>query len=74
MAKETLTQVPKQHHLNTLRMITLRDELIREMAGFKNSPPTAYIRVKQEFNLSGSRKHVLEKLTKLLEERLNVVS
>ena len=68
---ETLSQLPSTHPVNTSRMIILRWELEREIRGHHISSPTAYNRIKKEFNLTGSRKSVLRQFSSMIEERLH---
>jgi len=49
----------------------LRGELEKEILGTRVSSPTAYIRIKREFDITGSRKSVLRQFTAIIEERLH---
>jgi len=68
---EKLSKLPSNHPVNTARMIMLRAELENEIKGNRPISPTAYIRIKREFGITGSRKSVLRQFSKLLEERLH---
>jgi hypothetical protein len=65
--KEVLTTIERNSQVARFRMFGLRGELEREIAGLKGKSPTAYIRIKREFNLTGSRRNVLRQLDNLIE-------
>lgn len=65
--KERYTKVKYVSQPNLFRLYGLRGELEREIDGVKGKPPTAYIRIKREFNLTGNRKSVLRQFSYLIE-------
>lgn len=51
------------------RLLALRMNLQNEIRGIKGKyKPTAYMQIKREFNLHGSRKNVLEQFSRIVEE------
>lgn len=78
MKKVTLTQkserlstIAPNSQANIFRLFSLRGELEREIRGVKGRTPTAYIRIKREFNITGSRKNVLRQFTAIIEDMTN---
>lgn len=58
-----------QKHLEYFRMISLRGQLDLEIKGRKiRKPPTAYIQIKRDYKLKGSRKAVLRQFTDKIEQ------
>lgn len=66
--KEVLTTLDKNSQANRFRLFALRGELAREIDGLKGKTPTAYIRIKREFHITGSRKSVLRQFSKIVED------
>ena len=78
MKKVTLTQrnerlstIAKNSQGNLFRLFALRGELDREIKGNKGKSPTAYIRIKREFGITGSRKNVLRQFSEIIERMQN---
>ena len=69
MKNEKLSTVAQDSQVNIFRMYALRGELLREISGIKTKSPTAYIRIKREFNITGSRKSVLMQISNIIEAR-----
>lgn len=68
MQNEKLAVVSPKSQVNLFRLYDLRGQLIREINGVKGKSPTAYIRIKREFNITGSRRSVLNQLTAIIQD------
>lgn len=68
MKTEKLTTIVLNSQANLFRLYSLRGELAREIQGTRTKSPTAYIRIKREFGLTGSRKSVLRQFSEIIEE------
>lgn len=69
--KDRLISVKRNSQVNIFRLYDLRAQLIRELSGIKNKTPTAYIRIKREFGITGSRRSVLRQFGDIIEELKN---
>lgn len=67
MKNEKLSTVEQNSQANLFRLYDLRGQLEREIRGTKGRNPTAYIRIKREFGITGSRESVLRQLTFIIE-------
>ncbi len=65
--KERLSEIARNSQANLFRLYALRGELEREIRGSKGKTPTAYIRIKREFDITGSRKSVLRQFSDIIE-------
>lgn len=68
MPNEKLTTIASNSQVNLFRIYSLRGELDREIRGTRTKSPTAYIRIKREFDITGSRKSVLRQISAIIEE------
>ena len=68
---ERLSTIAPNSQANLFRLFSLRGELEREIKGVKGRTPTAYIRIKREFNITGSRKNVLRQFSQIIERLSN---
>ena len=68
MTKETFTKIDKNNKANIARIISLRGNLEKELKGIKTTSPTAYTKIKREFDITGSRRSVLKQITAIIEE------
>jgi hypothetical protein len=66
--KEQLTTIDRNSQVARFRLFGLYGELQREISGLKGKSPTAYIRIKREFGITGSRKSVLKQLAEIIEQ------
>jgi hypothetical protein len=64
---ERLSTIARNSQANLFRLFSLRGQLDREIRGTKGQTPTAYIRIKKEFHITGSRKSVLRQLSDIIE-------
>lgn len=71
---ERLSTIAWNSQANLFRLFSLRGELEREIKSTKGKSPTAYIRIKREFGITGSRKNVLRQFSAIIEEMKNVGS
>ena len=67
MQKDILTKIPKGGQAYRFHLIHLRGMLLREIAGYKLGTPTYYIKIKRELGITGSRKNVVNQLTRMIE-------
>jgi len=68
---ERLSTIAPNSQANIFRLYSLRGELEREIRGIKGKTPSAYIRIKREFDITGSRKNVLRQFTNIIGEMKN---
>lgn len=64
---ERLSEIAPSSQANVFRLYALRGQLEREIKGSKSKSPTAYIRIKREFGITGSRKNVLRQFSDIIE-------
>jgi hypothetical protein len=70
---ERLSTIARNSQANLFRLFSLRGQLEREIRGVKGHSPTAYIRIKREFGITGSRKNVLRQLGEIIYEKINAL-
>ena len=68
---ERLSTIARNSQANLFRLFSLRGQLEREIKGFRSRTPTAYIRIKREFHITGSRKNVLRQFSRIIEDMRN---
>jgi hypothetical protein len=71
MKNEKLSTIAPNSQANLFRLYDLRGQLDREIKGVKGKSPTAYIRIKREFGITGSRRNVLRQLSDIIERIRN---
>ena len=60
--------IDNPNHIELYRMMTQRQALKLEIYGMKPRGKSAYVLIKEQYGLKGSKQRVLEQFTKIIED------